>query len=300
MGRKNREIAFYGKGGIGKSTMVSNVAAALAEEGKRVLVVGCDPKSDCTRNLRGDVVMPTVTKILLEKTSAPLELSEFVYGKEIKAEDIVYEGFKGIACIEVGGPEPGVGCAGRGVSLAIDLIHRIVLDKLEPDIIFYDILGDIVCGGFGMNLRKGFADQAIIVTSSDYLAVFAANNICKGIYRYADRSGTPLGGLIYNVRGLLDDINLVEEFAEGIGSQIIGNMKSSHSIMESEIYAQTVIEREPESATAEAFRALAKKVINNTDCVSPRPLTDEKLAELAQKIRERTRLKHEEVAEGST
>jgi nitrogenase iron protein NifH len=300
MGRKNRAIAFYGKGGIGKSTMVSNVAAALAEDGRRVLVVGCDPKSDCTRNLRGDVVMPTVTKILLEKTSAPLELSEFVSGKEIKAEDIVYEGFMGIACIEVGGPEPGVGCAGRGVSLAIDLINRIVLDKLEPDVIFYDILGDIVCGGFGMNLRKGFADQVCIVTSSDYLAVFAANNICKGIYRYADRSGTPLGGLIYNVRGLLDDISLVEEFADEIGSRIIGDMKNSRSIMESEIYAQTVIEREPESSTADAFRALAKKISNNTKCVSPRPLTDDKLAELAQKIRERTRLKHEEIAERST
>lgn len=225
--------------------------------------------------------------------SAPLELSEFVYGKEIRSEDIVQKGYNGIACIEVGGPEPGVGCAGRGVSLAIDLIHRIVLDELRPDIILYDILGDIVCGGFGINLRKGFADQVIIVSSSDYLSVFAANNICKGIHRYADRSGTQLGGIIYNVRGLIDDIRLVEEFADEIGSRVLGDVKSSYSIMESEIYAQTVIEREPNSETAMAFRDLAKKVRENQNHISPRPLSDEKLAHLAQKIRERTRLKHE-------
>ena len=292
--KKNvRQIAFYGKGGIGKSTTVSNIASALAEDGANILVVGCDPKSDCTRNLRGDIAMPTVSRVLSEKTSAPLELGEFVYGKEIKAEDIVQEGFNGISCIEVGGPEPGVGCAGRGVSLAIDLIHRIVVDELAPDVILYDILGDIVCGGFGINLRKGFADQVILVTSSDYLSVFAANNICKGIHRYSDRNGTRLGGIIYNVRGLLDDISLVEEFAGEIGSRVIGAVKSSYSITESEIYAQTVIEREPESEMAESFRTLARNVLDNTDQISPTPLTDEKLAELAQKIRERTRLKHE-------
>ena len=290
-----RQIAFYGKGGIGKSTISSNVAAALADEGMRVLMMGCDPKSDCTRNLRGDINMATISKVLLAESEATLDLDEFVYGKETKPEDIVHEGYNGIVCVEAGGPEPGVGCAGRGASLAIDLIHRIgVLDEYKPDVIIYDVLGDIVCGGFGMVLRKGFADQVIIVTSADYLAMFAANNICKGIHRFADRGGTPLGGVIYNVRGLLDEISLVDEFAGEIGSRIIGAVENSELIMESEIYGQTVIERYPESSTADSFRDLAKEVIDNTARVSPKPLTDEKLAKMAQKIAEKTRLGHGE------
>ena len=283
-----RQIAFFGKGGIGKSTISSNVAAAMAEKGLKVMMVGCDPKSDCTRNLRGDKEIPTISEVLRTKMQGQLELDEFIYGKEVKMDEVVFPGFKGVLCAEAGGPEPGVGCAGRGIVVAVDLLKRIgVFEEHKPDVVIYDILGDIVCGGFGMNLRKGMADQAYIVTSADYLAIFAANNILKGIARYVDRGGTPLGGFIYNVRGVVDDLELVDEFARMAGSRIIGSIPGDRAITENEIYGQTTIERQPESIIAQRFRDLADKILENTDAVTPSPLKNEDLATLAKRIREK-------------
>jgi len=285
---KIRQIAFFGKGGIGKSTISSNVAAAMAEKGLKVLMVGCDPKSDCTRNLRGDMDIPTISEVLKDKKEAQLELNELIYGKDVKMEEVVFPGFKGILCAEAGGPEPGVGCAGRGVVLAVDLLKIIgVFDEYNPDVVIYDILGDIVCGGFGMNLRKGMADQAYIVTSADYLAIFAANNILKGIARYVDGEGTPLGGFIYNVRGVVDDFELVDEFARMSGSRVIGSIPGDMAITENEIYGQTNIESQPDSEIAKKFRGLSDKIIENRERVAPKPLKKEELVGLARRIRER-------------
>ena len=287
-----RQIAFFGKGGIGKSTISSNVAAALADRGSKVMMIGCDPKSDCTRNLRGDVDIPTISEVLRGKMESQLELDEFIYGKDIKIDEVVFSGYKGILCAEAGGPEPGVGCAGRGIIVAVELLKRIgVFDKYNPDVVIYDILGDIVCGGFGMNLRKGMADEAIIVTSADYLALYAANNICKGIARYADRQGTPLGGFIYNVRGVVDDFGLVEEFAHLTGANVIGAIPGDMAITENEIYGQTTIERQPESEIAQKFRNLAGKILENKDKITPTPLKSEELVNLAKRIREKVRKK---------
>ncbi len=291
-----RQIAFLGKGGIGKSTIASNVAAAFAEKGLKVLMVGCDPKSDCTRNLRGDRNIPTISEVLRGKMDAQLELDELAYGKTIGINEVVFEGYKGILCAEAGGPEPAVGCAGRGIIVAVELLKRIgVFQEFQLDMVIYDVLGDIVCGGFGMNLRRGMADQAIVVTSADYLALYAANNICKGIARYASREGTPLGGIVYNVRGVLEDRELVDSFASQLGSRVIGSIPASSEISRSEIYAQTTIEKGPSSEIAERFRDLADLILANRDRVSPVPLSDSELHRLARDIRQRTQAASTEV-----
>ncbi|HDN65955.1 MAG TPA: nitrogenase iron protein [Methanosarcinales archaeon] len=287
--KKLRQVAFYGKGGIGKSTIASNFAAAYAESGHRVMIVGCDPKADCTRNLRGDADIPTVLDVLREKGGAKMELTEIIGGKKIDVDEIVYKGYNGVLCVEAGGPEPAVGCAGRGIIVAVDLLKRLGVYDGDLDLIIYDVLGDVVCGGFGMPLRQGLADNVFIVTSADYLAIYAANNICKGIERHAGRKGSPLGGIVYNVRGAIDDPELVGEFAGGVGSEVVGAIPNDPLIAESEIYGKTVIEYMPDSIIADRFRELAGAILGNGSGVTPQPLSKEKLAELARRIREKTR-----------
>ena len=285
------QIAFYGKGGIGKSTVSSNVAAALAEMGKKVMQVGCDPKADCTRNLRGDRDIPTILDVMREKGGDKLELTEMGRGKSIDLEEVVFPGFGGVLCVEAGGPEPAVGCAGRGIKVAVELLRRLGVYKSGLDVIIYDVLGDVVCGGFGMPLRQGLAEDVYVVTSADYLAIYAANNICKGIERHAGRGGSALGGIVYNVRGSLDDLELVEEFAAKIGSKVTGSIPSDQLITESELYGQTVIEYAGESQAADRFRILATSILENGSAAVPKPLTRDSLAAMAQKIREEARKK---------
>jgi nitrogenase iron protein NifH len=285
------QIAFYGKGGIGKSTVSSNVAAALAEMGKKVMQVGCDPKADCTRNLRGDRDIPTILDVMREKGGDKLELTEMGRGKSIDLEEVVFPGFGGVLCVEAGGPEPAVGCAGRGIKVAVELLRRLGVYKSGLDVVIYDVLGDVVCGGFGMPLRQGLAEDVYVVTSADYLAIYAANNICKGIERHAGRGGSALGGIVYNVRGSLDDLELVEEFAAKIGSKVTGSIPSDQLITESELYGQTVIEYAGKSQAADRFRILATSILENGSAAVPKPLTRDSLAAMAQKIREEARKK---------
>jgi len=288
-----RQIAFYGKGGIGKSTTGSNIAAALAEQGLSVMMIGCDPKADCTRNLTGEVQIPTILDISRDKGIERLGLEELVEGKKIKLANVIHRGYRGVYCAECGGPRPGFGCAGRGVIVAIDLLKRLnAFDELRPDLVIYDVLGDVVCGGFAMPLRKGLADEVYIVTSADYLALYAANNICKGISAFANQGGSPLGGIIYNVRGMLDEADVVYDFAEQIGSRVIGQIPNAHEIAEAEIDGNTVIEYDPTSDIADLFREFAQKIYNNSQTAVPTPLSAEEMMIIGREIRRRTKAKY--------
>lgn len=288
-----RQIAFYGKGGIGKSTIGSNIAAALAERGISVMMIGCDPKSDCTRNLRGDVEIPAILDVSRDKGIERLGLDELVEGKKIELDEVIYKGYEGVYCAECGGPRPGVGCAGRGVIVAIDLLKRLnAFEKLKPDVMIFDVPGDVVCGGFAMPLRRGLADEVYIVTSTDYLALYAANNICRGISEFATKGGSPLGGVIYNVRGMLDDEDVVHEFAKKVGSQVIGHVPNAHEIAEAEIEGNTVIEYVPDSDIANLFRELAMRIYENKLTSVPEPLPPKEMMRIGKEIRKRTKEKY--------
>lgn len=294
-----RQIAFYGKGGVGKSTVGSNLIAALAETGIKALMVGCDPKHDCTRNLRGDVEIPTILDVLRDKGIEKLGLEEMVEGKKIEFDEIVYKGYNGIYCTECGGPKPGFGCAGRGVIVAVDLLKRLnVFEELRPDLVLYDVLGDVVCGGFAMPLRVGLADEVYIVTSADYLSLYAANNICKGIGEFATKGGSPLGGIVYNVRGVLDEEDVVYDFAERIGTRVIGKVPNSSLIAEAEVEGKTVFEDTNNSDIANLFRELAMRIYNNTLTSVPNPLPSKEMMEIGQIIK--TKIKEKSAGGGAS
>ena len=285
-----RQIAFYGKGGVGKSTVSSNIAAALAEQGLSVLMIGCDPKHDCTMNLRGDVEIPTILEVSRDKGIESVGLDELVAGNLIELDEVIYKGYGGVYCAECGGPKPGFGCAGRGVIVAIDLLKRLnAFERLKPDVVIYDVPGDVVCGGFAMPLRKGLADAVYIVTSADYLAIYAANNICRGISEFANKGGSPLGGIVYNVRGMLDEEDVVRDFAEKVNSQVIGCVPNAHQVAEAEIEGNTVIEYAPDSEIAALFRELAVQIYENTLISVPKPLSPEAMMMVGQVIRTRTK-----------
>lgn len=283
-----KQIAFYGKGGIGKSTTVCNLAAALSKLGKKVIVVGCDPKHDCTSNLRGGEEIPTVLDILREKGIDKLGIDVIIHENLLKKEDILYEGFNGIYCVEAGGPKPGYGCAGRGVIVVIDLLKKMnVFEDLGVDIVLYDVLGDVVCGGFAMPLRMGLADQVYVVTSSDYMALYAANNICNGMSQFAMRGGSKLGGLIYNVRGSMDAFDIVSEFSNQLNAEIIGKVPNSSIINEAEIDGQTAIEYAPDSTISAVYMELAEKIYENNSGTVPKPLENIQIMNIGKMIKER-------------
>ncbi len=268
-----RKFCVYGKGGIGKSTIVSNIAAALAENGETIMVMGCDPKSDMTRNLVGKR-LPTVLDLF--RTEGP---------DRMKLDDVVFKGFNGVHCIEAGGPEPGVGCAGRGVITAVDMLDRIgVFDDIKPDTVIYDVLGDVVCGGFAMPLRQGLADDVYIVTTCDPMAIYAANNICKCIKRFADRGAVTLGGIIYNGRSVVDEPSIIDGFAARLGTKVLGRVPMSILIPRAELHRKTVIEYVPDSEIADTFRYLATAICENEDRVMPDPLSDDELDGINEEI----------------
>ncbi|RLF04767.1 MAG: nitrogenase iron protein [Thermoprotei archaeon] len=274
-----KKIAFYGKGGIGKSTISTNVAAAIADKGLKVMVKGCDPKTDCTRNLRGHVEARPLLDFLRDQWGSELDLTEILTGKRVTMDDLVKErvivqGYGGTICIEIGGPEPGIGCAGRGIIVGVDILRTLgVFELYKPDVVLFDVPGDIVCGGLALPLRRELADQVYVITSSEVLPLHAANNLCKAIRRFATRGGSKLGGLIYNARGFIDRPEIVEEYARRIGAKVIGKIPRTHLIPEAEAQGKTVIESFPNSDVAMIFREVADNLMKNEEAVIPRPLS---------------------------
>ena len=263
-----RQIAIYGKGGIGKSTTTQNLTAGLAEAGKNVLVVGCDPKADSTRLLLGGLAQRTMLDTLREE------------GEDIEISDILKDGFKGTRCVESGGPEPGVGCAGRGIITSIGYLDRLGAYTDDLDYVFYDVLGDVVCGGFAMPIREGKAKEIYIVASGEMMSLYAANNISKGIAKYATQGGVRLGGIICNSRNVDRELDLLKAFAKELGTQLIHFVPRDNIVQRAEIRKKTVIEFDPESAQANEYRQLAKAIENNKNFVIPTPMTQERLEEI--------------------
>lgn len=263
-----RQIAIYGKGGIGKSTTTQNLTAGLAKRGNKVMVVGCDPKADSTRLLLGGLAQKTVLDTLRD------------IGEDLELTDILKEGYKGTRCVESGGPEPGVGCAGRGIITAINQLERLGAYTDDLDYVFYDVLGDVVCGGFAMPIREGKAKEIYIVASGEMMALYAANNISKGIARYARQGGVRLGGIICNSRKVDREYELVEAFAKELGTQLIHFVPRDNDVQRAEIRRKTVIEFNPEAAQANEYRELARKIEENKNFVIPKPLTQDRLEEI--------------------
>ncbi|WP_067259315.1 Ni-sirohydrochlorin a,c-diamide reductive cyclase ATP-dependent reductase subunit [Methanobrevibacter cuticularis] len=259
---KQKKIAIYGKGGIGKSTTVANIAASFSQNHKNVMVIGCDPKADTTRTLFGKR-LPTILNTI-KNTKNP------------RLGDIVFGGFGDVLCVESGGPEPGVGCAGRGVIVAMKLLEKLgAFEDDNLDVILYDVLGDVVCGGFAVPLKENYADEVFIVTSGEYMSLYAANNISKGIKKLKGN----LGGIICNCKGIENEQIIVESFAKRIGTNVIGTIPRDELVQKSEIEAKTLIEKYPDSNQAKKYEKLAKNIFENNSYSIPNPMDDDEFEE---------------------
>lgn len=265
-----RQCAIYGKGGIGKSTTTQNLVAGLAALGKKVMIVGCDPKADSTRLILHAKAQATIMQMAADAGSV----------EDLELEDVLKAGYGDIRCVESGGPEPGVGCAGRGVITAINFLEEEGAYEEELDFVFYDVLGDVVCGGFAMPIRENKAQEIYIVVSGEAMAMYAANNIAKGIVKYANSGSVRLAGLICNSRKTDREDELIEALAAKLGTQMIHFMPRDNVVQRAEIRRMTVIEYDPKSNQAEEYRTLARKIVDNKKFVIPTPVTMDELEEL--------------------
>lgn len=265
-----RQIAFYGKGGIGKSTTSQNTLAALVELGQKILIVGCDPKADSTRLILNSKAQDTVLHLAAQEGSV----------EDLELEQVLKVGYKDIKCVESGGPEPGVGCAGRGVITAINFLEENGAYD-DVDYVSYDVLGDVVCGGFAMPIRENKAQEIYIVMSGEMMALYAANNIAKGILKYAHSGGVRLGGLICNERQTDRELDLAEALAKRINSKLIHFVPRDNIVQHAELRKQTVLQYAPDSKQAEEYRQLAQKIhANSGQGTIPTPISMEELEEM--------------------
>ena len=265
-----RQCAIYGKGGIGKSTTTQNLVSALAELGNSVMIVGCDPKADSTRLILHAKAQTTIMSLAAEAGSV----------EDLELEDVLKAGYRGIKCVESGGPEPGVGCAGRGVITAINFLEEEGAYDDELDFVFYDVLGDVVCGGFAMPIRENKAQEIYIVCSGEMMAMYAANNIAKCIVKYANSGSVRLAGLICNSRETAREDELISALAAKLGTTMIHFVPRDNVVQRAEIRRMTVIEYEPGAKQAEEYRQLATKIRDNKNFVIPTPITMDELEEL--------------------
>ena len=252
---KMLKVAIYGKGGIGKSTVTSNLAAAFASMGKRLIQIGCDPKADSTINLLGGEPLRPVMNYMREEDEEPEKL-----------EDISRIGYGGILCIETGGPTPGLGCAGRGIIATFQLLEDLKLfETYKPDVVLYDVLGDVVCGGFAAPIREGYAEKVLIVTSGEKMALYAANNISSAVRNFEDRSYARVFGIVLNHRNVENENQKVEEFSKKSGIPIVGEIPRSDEIIRNEDMGRTVIEGDPKSEISRRFLDLAEMLLQSEE-----------------------------------
>ena len=268
--KKMRQIAIYGKGGIGKSTTTQNTVAGLAALGKKVMIVGCDPKADSTRLILHAKAQETVMDKVRELGTV----------EDLELDDVLRVGYADIKCVESGGPEPGVGCAGRGVITAINFLEEEGAYTPDLDFVFYDVLGDVVCGGFAMPIRENKAQEIYIVVSGEMMAMYAANNISKGIVKYAASGSVRLAGLICNSRNTDREAELITALAERLGTTMIHFVPRDNQVQRAELRRMTVIEYSPEHPQAEEYRTLARKISENTNFVVPTPIDMDELEAL--------------------
>jgi len=265
-----KQIAIYGKGGIGKSTISANLSAAMAIAGTRVLQIGCDPKQDSTRLLLEGRRVRTVLDYL--RATSPVDRS---------LEPIVHVGFAGVACVEAGGPEPGVGCAGRGILSALDLLESLGIGSCRYDVALYDVLGDVVCGGFAVPLREQYADVIYIVTSGEFMSLYAANNILRGVLNFEEK-GPRMGGLILNSRELAHENERVRRFADAVHLPIIASFPRSEEIAAAEQLGQTVVQAFPKGVMAGRFVRLAGDLLRFVSPLPAQPLSPDGLESVVQ------------------
>jgi nitrogenase iron protein NifH len=265
-----RQAAIYGKGGIGKSTTTQNLVAGLAEMGKKVMIVGCDPKADSTRLILHAKAQNSIMEMAADAGTV----------EDLELEDVLKVGYGDIKCVESGGPEPGVGCAGRGVITAINFLEEEGAYDEDLDFVFYDVLGDVVCGGFAMPIRENKAQEIYIVVSGEMMAMYAANNIAKGIVKYANSGSVRLAGLICNSRETDREDELIEALAARLGTFMIHFVPRDNVVQRAEIRRMTVIEYDPASKQADEYRTLARKIYENEKFIIPTPITMDQLEEL--------------------
>ena len=244
------KLAIYGKGGIGKSTMTSNLAAAFSFLGKKVIQIGCDPKADSTMNLLGGKPIEPVMDMLRDEKDPQ------------SIEDIARVGYGGVVCIETGGPTPGLGCAGRGIITTFQILKKLkLIETVKPDVGLFDVLGDVVGGGFAAPIREGYADEVMIVTSGEKMALYAANNINTAVKNFEDRSYAKVRGVLLNKRNVPDEDEKVRAFADERDISVIGVIPRSDDINRAEEQGQTVVEMDPDLPISRRFIELAQRLI---------------------------------------
>lgn len=245
------KLAVYGKGGIGKSTVTSNLAAAFAVRGKKVIQIGCDPKADSTGNLLSGRPLTPVMNYLREHDEDPTSLDQ-----------ITARGFGNVLCIETGGPTPGLGCAGRGIISTFNLLDDMqLMEQEQPDVVLFDVLGDVVCGGFAAPIREGYAEKVLIVTSGEKMALYAAGNIHQAVLNFEDRGYASTYGIILNRRNVEDERERVESFANERGLEIVADIPRDKHFQTAEDQGKTIVELDPEDQLAGKFLALADRLI---------------------------------------